>query len=32
LNEFQRRGWLAIGRGGLTIEDRDALAALANEA
>jgi CRP/FNR family transcriptional regulator len=32
LNEFQRRGWLTIGRGGLIINDRDAIAALAKEA
>jgi CRP/FNR family transcriptional regulator, anaerobic regulatory protein len=29
LNEFQRRGWLTLMRGGITIDDRDALAGLA---
>jgi CRP/FNR family transcriptional regulator, anaerobic regulatory protein len=29
LNEFQRRGWLTLMRGGITIDDRDALASLA---
>jgi CRP/FNR family transcriptional regulator, anaerobic regulatory protein len=32
LNEFQRRGWLAISRGGLLVRNRGALAALAQEA
>ncbi|MEJ2119031.1 MAG: Crp/Fnr family transcriptional regulator [Alphaproteobacteria bacterium] len=32
LNEFQRRGWVAAGRGSITLIDRDALAQLANEA
>jgi CRP/FNR family transcriptional regulator len=32
LNEFQRRGWVAAGRGSITLTDRDALVHLANEA
>jgi CRP/FNR family transcriptional regulator len=32
LNEFQRRGWVAAGRGSITLTDRDALYRLANEA
>ena len=32
LNEFQRRGWLTIVRGGLVIDNRKAISALADEA
>lgn len=32
LNEFQRRGWLTINRGGLAIKNHQAIAALAAEA
>lgn len=32
LNEFQRRGWLTIHRGGINLSDREAIAALAAEA
>ncbi len=32
LNEFQRRGWLTIVRGGLVIDNREAISALADEA
>lgn len=31
LNEFQRRGWIAIGRGGFDVVNRNALVGLANE-
>jgi hypothetical protein len=31
LNEFQRRGWLTLMRGGIDIVDREAIAHLAAE-